>query len=95
MSNLGHNVYFESAGGYFERWDMASPLHPQKTLLVTRMYGDLLPPAAPTLEKSLGSPAPLFSNAIGGPLDPLVSPTRRGQTRNSSMEMNLSWLAVE
>ena len=42
VSNLGHNVYFESADGYYESWDMASALHPQ-TLLVTRMNGEPLP----------------------------------------------------
>jgi DMSO/TMAO reductase YedYZ molybdopterin-dependent catalytic subunit len=42
VSQLGHSVYFESADGYYESWDMASALHPQ-TLLVTRMNGDPLP----------------------------------------------------
>jgi DMSO/TMAO reductase YedYZ molybdopterin-dependent catalytic subunit len=42
VSNLGHYVYFDSADGYYESWDMASALHPQ-TLLVTHMNGDPLP----------------------------------------------------
>lgn len=42
VSNLGHYVYFDSADGYYESWDMPSVLHPQ-TLLVTHMNGDLLP----------------------------------------------------
>ena len=42
VSNLGHYVYFDSADGYYESWDIASALHPQ-TLLVTHMNGDPLP----------------------------------------------------
>ena len=42
VSNLGHYVYFDSADGYYESWDMASAMHPQ-TLLVTHMNGDPLP----------------------------------------------------
>lgn len=44
VSNLGNIVYFESADGYYESWDMASAVHPQ-TLLVTRMNGEPLPAA--------------------------------------------------
>jgi DMSO/TMAO reductase YedYZ molybdopterin-dependent catalytic subunit len=36
-------VYFKSADGYYESWDLASALHPQ-TLLVDRMNGAPLPP---------------------------------------------------
>jgi DMSO/TMAO reductase YedYZ molybdopterin-dependent catalytic subunit len=35
-------VYFKSADGYYESWDLASALHPQ-TLLVDRMNGKPLP----------------------------------------------------
>lgn len=42
VSNLGHYVYFDSADGYYESWDMASAFHPQ-TLLVTHMNGAPLP----------------------------------------------------
>ncbi|MBW4552129.1 MAG: molybdopterin-dependent oxidoreductase [Aphanocapsa sp. GSE-SYN-MK-11-07L] len=35
-------VYFVSADGYYESWDLASALHPQ-TLLAYRMNGGLLP----------------------------------------------------
>lgn len=41
-SNLGSVVYFDSADGYYESWDIASAMHPQ-TLLVTHMNGELLP----------------------------------------------------
>ncbi|MEB3324468.1 MAG: molybdopterin-dependent oxidoreductase [Cyanobacteriota bacterium] len=42
VSNLAHYVYFDSADGYYESWDMASAFHPQ-TLLVTHMNGAPLP----------------------------------------------------
>jgi DMSO/TMAO reductase YedYZ molybdopterin-dependent catalytic subunit len=42
VSKLAHVVYFDSADGYYESWDMASALHPQ-TLLVTHMNGEPLP----------------------------------------------------
>lgn len=42
LSALAHYVYFDSADGYYESWDMASALHPQ-TLLATQMNGDPLP----------------------------------------------------
>ena len=41
-SSLGGYVYFESADGYYESWDIASAMHPQ-TLLATHMNGDPLP----------------------------------------------------
>jgi DMSO/TMAO reductase YedYZ molybdopterin-dependent catalytic subunit len=36
-------VYFQSADGYYESWDLASVLHPQ-TLLAYEMNGENLPP---------------------------------------------------
>ncbi len=42
VSSLGNYVYFDSADGYYESWDMASAMHPQ-TLLATHMNGDPLP----------------------------------------------------
>ncbi len=36
-------VYFQSADGYYESWDLASALHPQ-TLLAYEMNGQTLPP---------------------------------------------------
>lgn len=42
VSPLGGFVYFDSADGYYESWDIASAMHPQ-TLLVTHMNGDPLP----------------------------------------------------
>ena len=42
VSSLGSYVYFDSADGYYESWDMASAMHPQ-TLLATHMNGDPLP----------------------------------------------------
>ena len=42
VSPLGSVVYFDSADGYYESWDIASAMHPQ-TLLATHMNGDLLP----------------------------------------------------
>jgi DMSO/TMAO reductase YedYZ molybdopterin-dependent catalytic subunit len=36
-------VYFKSADGYYESWDLASALHPQ-TLLACQMNGQPLPP---------------------------------------------------
>jgi DMSO/TMAO reductase YedYZ molybdopterin-dependent catalytic subunit len=41
-SNLGGYVYFDSADGYYESWDIASAMHPQ-TLLATHMNGEPLP----------------------------------------------------
>ena len=41
-SNLGSYVYFDSADGYYESWDIASAMHPQ-TLLATHMNGEPLP----------------------------------------------------
>jgi DMSO/TMAO reductase YedYZ molybdopterin-dependent catalytic subunit len=42
VSNLAHYVYFTSADGYYESWDLASAQHPQ-TLLATHMNGEPLP----------------------------------------------------
>jgi DMSO/TMAO reductase YedYZ molybdopterin-dependent catalytic subunit len=36
-------IYFQSADGYYESWDLASALHPQ-TLLAYEMNGENLPP---------------------------------------------------
>lgn len=41
-SSLGGYVYFDSADGYYESWDVASAMHPQ-TLLATHMNGEPLP----------------------------------------------------
>jgi DMSO/TMAO reductase YedYZ molybdopterin-dependent catalytic subunit len=42
MTEKARYVYFFSADGYYESWDLDSALHPQ-TLLVTQMNGEPLP----------------------------------------------------